>query len=354
MTELLANTWYMGAWAHEITEKPISRRLLGVGTMFYRKSDGGIVAMRDRCPHRFAPLSQGKVIDDAIECPYHGLVFNSGGQCIVSPFEERAPQAIRVQTFPVVERDNIVWFWPGDPERADADLVPDFSLISSPKYKCVFGLTEVDAHYEIETDNLMDLTHSRTLHTAFGGGIGKDSKYTFGRTGNQVHSNWFTASTANAPILEYGAYPTRGAPVDQWLEMRWDPPGAMYLEVASVKSGEPREQGHVLPSWHILTPAGEHKTYYFWAGAIGANDPIDIEQLRAGLRHAFEEEDLPMIEHVSRQMAGETDLMAMKPLLLRADAGAVLCRRVMKELIAKERTEREAEMASVELGSKAA
>lgn len=342
MTDLLTNIWYMGAWSHEVEAKPMSRRLLGVGVMFYRTAAGAVVAMRDRCPHRFAPLSGGKVVDDGIECPYHGLVFNSGGQCVVSPFEERAPRAARVQVFPAAERDGIVWFWPGVPERADPGLIPDFASLTDPRFKHVYGVTEVDAHYEVETDNLMDLTHSRTLHTAFGGGIGRDSRYSAGRTGDQVHSNWFTANTVNPPILEYGPYPTGGQPIDQWLEMRWDPPGAMYLEVASVKAGRPREEGHVLPSWHILTPASEHKTHYFWAGAVGANDPIDVEQLRAGLRFAFEEEDQPMIEHVAREMNGETDLLKLKPLLLRTDAGAVLCRRVMDELIAKEKAEREA------------
>lgn len=340
MAALLTNTWYMGAWSHEVTETPMSRRLLGMATMFYRTSKGQIVAMRDRCPHRFAPLSLGKVTDDCIECPYHGLIFDASGQCIVSPMEERAPRAVRVQTFPVHERDNIVWFWTGEPERADPALIPDFSYHVSPRFKQVYGMTTVDAHYEIETDNLMDLTHSRTLHTAFGGSLGPDSEYSAGREGDSVYSRWHSKRVSNAPIFEYGMFPTGGEPIDQWLDTRWHAPGSMYLEVAVTRAGEPREAGAMLPSSHILTPASEHETHYFWAGAIGAEVPIDLDMFRQGFKFAFEDEDKPMLEHVARAMEGETDLLAMKPLLLRADAGAVLARRVLAELIAKEKAER--------------
>lgn len=108
MNDVLLNTWYMGAWAHEVTQTPLPRRMLGVGMMFYRTTEGAVVAMRDRCPHRFAPLSKGKVVDDCIQCPYHGLMFDASGQCVSAPLQEDPPRSIKVQTFPVVERHGIV------------------------------------------------------------------------------------------------------------------------------------------------------------------------------------------------------------------------------------------------------
>ena len=346
MTNLLTNTWYMGAWSHEVSEAPLARRLLGVGIMFYRKSDGGIVAMRDRCPHRFAPLSKGKVIDDCVECPYHGLIFDASGQCVVSPLEERAPRAVRVQTFPVEERDNMVWFWAGEPALADPAGIPDFSYHVDPKWKAIHGVTKVDAHYEVETDNLMDLSHSRTVHTAFGGNLGPAAQYSAGREGDSVYSRWHSKGVGNPPIFEYGMFPTGGGMIDQWLDTSWHAPASMYLEVAVTKAGEPRENGALLPSTHILTPSSEHETFYFWAGAVPAQAPVDMDQFRAGFAFAFEEEDQPMIEAVAREMNGETDVFKLKPLLLRADAGAVLARRVLAEKIADEKASRSASDAS--------
>ena len=125
MAELLTNAWYMAGWQEEVSEAPLSRRMLGMSMVLYRKADGGVVMLRDRCPHRFAPLSKGKVEGDCIQCPYHGLKFDASGQCVSAPLEEKPPSAVRVRSFPVVERDNIIWFWPGDPEAADPALITD-------------------------------------------------------------------------------------------------------------------------------------------------------------------------------------------------------------------------------------
>ena len=342
MTDYLMNTWYMGAWCNEVTEKPMSRRMLGVNTLFYRKTDGTVVALRDRCPHRFAPLSKGKVINDQIQCPYHGLVFDGTGQCVANPItsDTRIPEAVRVQRFPVVEQSNIVWFWPGDPAKCDTSLIPQFPYLSdNVTYKHVYGLTPVKAHFELETDNLMDLSHVDMVHPGFSGVFNKTSKYTAGRNGNAVFSNWVTTDAKNAPVMEHTSFPTNGAPIDQWLEMSWQPPGAMYLEVAVTRTGEPRSAGYSLKSVHILTPETEHDTHYFWSAAIYSHEHVPLDLFRAGFNNAFDFEDKPMIEAVAAEMGDEFDLLSMKPLLLRSDAGSVLARRVLKELIAKERQE---------------
>ena len=337
MTEFLMNCWYMGGWSGEVSETPMSRRLLGVDVVFYRKANGTIAALRDRCPHRFAPFSKGKVIGDTIQCPYHGLMFDSSGMCVSAPLQEDPPQRIRAQSFPVVEKDHIVWFWPGALEALDPALIPDFSYLSNPAYKHVFGLTHVNAHYELETDNLMDLSHVDMLHPAFAGVLSLQSKYTASRKGNQVQSNWFSVNAPNPTSIEYGPFPTRGGKIDQWLEMRWDPPGAMFLEVAVSRTGETREAGHSMPGAHILTPETETSTLYFWSGSLNADDPAPLDQFRENFVNTFEFEDKPMIERVAVAMEGQTDLLAMKPLLLRSDAGAIMARRVMAELINKEK-----------------
>ena len=251
-----------------------------------------------------------------------------------------------MQSFPVVERDNIVWFWPGDPDAADSTLVPDFSyLLDTEHYKHVFGMTQVNAHYELETDNLMDLSHVDMLHPPFAGVLSESSKYQAVREGNRVRSNWFSANASNPPVMEYGPFPTKGEPIDQWLEMRWDAPGAMYLEVAVTRTGQTREAGLTMPGTHILTPESENSTLYFWSGSLGAADAMPLDQFKETFIQTFEHEDKPMIENVAGAMGGETDLLSMKPVLLRSDAGAVLARRVLAELIGNERQSKVLEMA---------
>ena len=60
MHEFLRNVWYMAAWAEEVGEGLLSRRIAGRKLVLFRAADGTPVALEDRCPHRFAPLSLGQ------------------------------------------------------------------------------------------------------------------------------------------------------------------------------------------------------------------------------------------------------------------------------------------------------
>ena len=77
MQHLLCHFWHLS----EVSE------ILGEAhpVVIFRKESGQAVAMADRCPHRFAPLSLGRVVGDAVECGYHGLTFDCSGRCIRNP-----------------------------------------------------------------------------------------------------------------------------------------------------------------------------------------------------------------------------------------------------------------------------
>ena len=96
MRPFLRNTWYAAAWSGELAEQPIARTMLGQKLVLYRRADGAAVALGDVCPHRFAPLHQGNVIGDAIECPYHGLRFGPAGTCTHNPHGGAVPPTARI------------------------------------------------------------------------------------------------------------------------------------------------------------------------------------------------------------------------------------------------------------------
>src|SRR5271156_6130049 len=104
MKNVLRNCWYMAAWSHEIEGKPLGRRFLDVPVVLFRDAEGNVAGLPDRCPHRFAPLSKGRLVDGTVECPYHGLRFDGHGKCVDVPFSgDKQMPSIGVNTFPVRE-----------------------------------------------------------------------------------------------------------------------------------------------------------------------------------------------------------------------------------------------------------
>jgi hypothetical protein len=61
----LKNAWYVAAWSNEIGRDLVERTICEQPILLYRKENGDPVAIGDMCPHRFAPLSMGKLIGDA-------------------------------------------------------------------------------------------------------------------------------------------------------------------------------------------------------------------------------------------------------------------------------------------------
>src|SRR3546814_6078086 len=121
--------------------------------------------MLDICPHRFAAVSDGVLKDGNVQCPYHGLEFDGDGRCVHNPHGQGTrTSALNVRTFPLVERDSLVWIWPGRPELANPADVPDFSCRTDPGRRTVGGVGHVDCNYRLLVDNLMDLGHAQYVH----------------------------------------------------------------------------------------------------------------------------------------------------------------------------------------------
>src|SRR5271167_4773848 len=130
MTTYLKNTWYVAAWAAEVGDTLLARQFLDEPIVMFRDQAGRAVALHDRCPHRFAPLRLGALVGDRVRCGYHGLEFNSLGECVHNPHGNGAvARAAKVRAFPLAERHSLVWIWMGEPAQADTALIPNFSFL---------------------------------------------------------------------------------------------------------------------------------------------------------------------------------------------------------------------------------
>ena len=64
--------WHPVAQSSEVVDAPLSVQLLNEAVVLWRNADGQAQAFVDRCPHRGARLSMGRVENGHLECPYHG------------------------------------------------------------------------------------------------------------------------------------------------------------------------------------------------------------------------------------------------------------------------------------------
>lgn len=341
MDPFLRNAWYMAAWSEELGEALLPRRVAGRALVLYRGKNGEPVALDDRCPHRFAPLSRGRREGDAIVCGYHGLAFDRAGVCVRNPFAERVPARAAVRAWPLHEQDGAVWLWRGEPEMADPSLIPDFSMLAeTPFSRTLHGYVLMRAGYEFGTDNLMDLSHIEFVHTGSfaGAGVIFAGKHEVIVEGDGLRSNWWMPSV-KAPAHTAGAYPPDMI-TDHWLDMRWNAPASMHLEIGATPAGAPREGGIILQQAHVLTPETDGTTHYFWATTVGVppGAPDMSETVRQLMSQAFDLEDKPMIEAAYANLEGE-DFWDQPPMSIGVDRGGIRARRKIRELLERERSQ---------------
>ncbi|MEJ7732620.1 MAG: Rieske 2Fe-2S domain-containing protein [Polyangiaceae bacterium] len=142
--------------------KPVRVVLDGTPLALFRDHRGGPAALLDQCPHRFAPLSAGRVTDDGrLACRYHGWRFDSTG-IGESPSRAR-PRPCTVRAFQAIERHEFIWVASADtPARAMPDIAPaGYALAGTIS-------AQISAPLHVVLDNFSENEHTPFVHTMFG------------------------------------------------------------------------------------------------------------------------------------------------------------------------------------------
>ena len=121
-------------------------------------------AAADRCPHREAPLSAGRLEDGCLVCPYHGWTFADEGRCVrvpSSPPSVPVPPKAHLATFHTAERYGLVWLCIGEPVAG----IPDIEFDADPTYRRInTGVDVWETSATRMTDNFMDISHFPYVH----------------------------------------------------------------------------------------------------------------------------------------------------------------------------------------------
>lgn len=344
--EFLRNTWYIAGWASTFSQSLVPRTFLNEPVVLFRNASGALRALKDRCPHRFVPLHLGTLEGDRIRCKYHGLVFSDVGACVHNPHGDGLiPRAACVHAYPVAERHGFAWIWMGDPARADTSLIADFSGFDPDSHYIGQDYLHVKANYQLETDNILDLSHIEFLHQS---SLGSDEvakgRIEVEQNGNVVHSKRFTQGERLTQELERLRGVPPGQAVDRWLDVRWNAPANMLLTTGFTLAGQDREAGSEVQVAHVFTPETQSTTHY-WFGisfpaSLGEKGRALARENIEWLRRPFETEDLPILQAQQAAM-GNADFWSLKPVLLPSDGASVRARRLLGQMITSENTSRE-------------
>jgi vanillate O-demethylase monooxygenase subunit len=166
---LVKNTWYVAGLAHEFPGQQLQGQVIAEQPLvIWRTTAGSVVAFDERCRHKRMPLSQGRLVNGGLlECAYHGLCYDATGQCVRVPShpDGHIPREARLQPFPVIEQDGLVWIWPGDPVKAATVRPPRIREIADPGWETAdTGPMPVPANTLLLIENLLDITHFYPLH----------------------------------------------------------------------------------------------------------------------------------------------------------------------------------------------
>jgi len=105
--------WFQIAWSADIGPGQVEPlRYFGRDLVAYRDK-AGFVRVHDRyCRHLGASLAHGgRVVDEGIQCPFHGWVWAADGSNVSIPYQDRPNKARRLGSWPVVERNEAVYVW---------------------------------------------------------------------------------------------------------------------------------------------------------------------------------------------------------------------------------------------------
>lgn len=329
--------WYVIAFSNEVTRAPLARMILGDSVVLYRREDGSPVALFDRCPHRGMRFSNGgKLIDDAIQCNYHGLEFGPDGKCRKVPSGGPISSLMRVRSYPVVEIWDWIWIWPGDPAKADPELIPDHHALglTDPSLHSYSGLTlQMDCNYLHAYENLLEATHISYLHHGFVD-TGNVASHPFAEeeVGNRVTT---IRVFRDEPVFPYakGSYGLKSDIVDRELRLTSIPPSVTVVSETYREKGvdDPRELlvRLVVP----VTPASANKCHQFVAAVRSL--PTEPVPLFEGL-YSFLKEDQVALADI-QQLFDSLDPAQRVEVSVKADNPAWRTRRILERMLNEER-----------------
>lgn len=161
-----ADVWTPIELARRLGRRPRQVWLVGERVVLFRGEGGRVGALLDRCPHRGATLSLGRVVDGCVECPFHGWRFSVDGACRAVPLNETTParrERLAATSLPVRELGGLVWVYTRvGVEPLGAPTVP--APLMDAHWVRWQNSTTWQVHWSRAMENSLDFAHLPFVH----------------------------------------------------------------------------------------------------------------------------------------------------------------------------------------------
>lgn len=301
----IKNCWYVAAWDYELIDGALlGRTILNEKVLLYKGKDNTAYAIDDRCCHRGAALSLGRLEGNCVRCMYHGLLFDNTGACVQIPGQENIPPSLKVRSYPVETVGRLVWIWMGDKALANKADIPDFPYLVDPQWHGMPGYMYYKANYQLITDNLSDFNHVAYVHTNT---LGGSESYVTENTSSPLEklengfklTKWHMNSELPPFVRKFVKHMHK---VDRWNTVKMLVPGFFFLESGFSPAGNGIEKGNQegaisFRNFQAMTPETENTSHFFWV--YMHNQTEDRDQISRSLSASILEgfyEDKTIIE----------------------------------------------------------
>ncbi|MEL6604925.1 MAG: Rieske 2Fe-2S domain-containing protein [Cyanobacteria bacterium J06614_10] len=186
--------WYpMAAVACLDPQKPHAMQLLGKNVVLWRDGTQTWRCFEDACPHRLAPLSEGRVeADGTLLCAYHAWRFDGEGRC------DRIPQARDAATeakhrhnpkscaiaHPTQVRQGLIWVWGDvgagaieDSRQRAPRIISELDDTSGRVVKSSWNFRDLPYGWDFFIENVADPAHVPVTHHGIVGNRYTGAKY---------------------------------------------------------------------------------------------------------------------------------------------------------------------------------
>jgi phenylpropionate dioxygenase-like ring-hydroxylating dioxygenase large terminal subunit len=322
-TELnLQSEWIPATNSSEVATGTLRAiRLAGVDIVLWRDDAGCVHAWHDRCPHRGAKLSLGRVERNILVCGYHGWNYGTDGQCVRMPSHptQRPPAAACATRYVACDKYGLVWVCLGTPAR-ELDVFPEYDRSYPHVRRIHLAPQEVQTAAPRLVENFLDMAHFPFVHT--------------GSLGQEPHTevkDYTVQATARGLVATHCLFwqPTAVPSMKEGVEVEYvySVRGPMLATLTKLPPKAAPDAG----AMHILlaiAPVDECRIRA-WLVSVFENDTTSTDAMLHDFNYDIFMEDVPMVES---QQPKWLPLDGGAELHQRCDQLAVSYRRWLKQI----------------------